>query len=120
MATGRRPHMSIRGPAGLQVAIWKNAGKYGDYFTHTLTRSFKRDGSTEYEHTSSLRTKDLPLAAVLLNRAFELVAIEESGNLNKPVHVDQASEANADAGQAEADPFSSGNPEPQEKDNIAF
>ena len=62
---------------GVQVAIWENESKEGTRFsTVTLSRAYK-DKKDEWKNTGSLRTSDLPKAALGLQKAYEHLTLKE-------------------------------------------
>ena len=62
---------------GIQIAIWENESKEGAKFnTVTLARVYK-DKKDEWKNTGSLRTNDLPKAALGLQKAYEFLAVKE-------------------------------------------
>ena len=79
-STPNRPAQKFR--AGPIVAtIWSNEGtaRNGEttsYFTISLDRTYKdKDGA--WQHTSSLRLHDLPRAQLVLQKAYEWLALAE-------------------------------------------
>ncbi len=60
----------------IRVAIWLNKGKERDYYTITISRSFK-NASDEWQNTDSLRVSDIPKTIMLLMKAYEELAINE-------------------------------------------
>lgn len=102
------PCYKFKGPGGLSLAVWKHAGKYGDYFSFTFSRAFQREGSTEWEYANDLRPRDLLPAQQLLGAAFRKLSIEESGNLLKPAPEASTEEAsNDETAPGAPDPFTS-------------
>lgn len=99
------PCYKFKGPGGLSLAVWKHAGKFGDYFTFTFSRAYQREGSTEWEYATDLRQKDLLSAKELLSRAFCKLYVEESGNLLKPAPAPEETAEGQDS--PEPDPFAS-------------
>ncbi len=73
------PEMKFRAGA-ICATVWKNAGitKEGqptEYRTVSFERGYKdRDG--EWKSTSSLRVNDLPRAALVLQKAYEYIALK--------------------------------------------
>jgi len=67
----------------VSATVWKNAGQKNNknfaFHTISLSRAYKdRDGS--WKNSSSLRTSDLPKAALVLGKAYEYLtmsAVEE-------------------------------------------
>ena len=53
----------------LEVAVWKNVGENGDYYTASLTRSYKQDGQWHTEKMSFFQN-ELLTAAHILERGF--------------------------------------------------
>lgn len=63
----------------ISATIWENQGKnkQGDaisYNSISFDRSYK-DANDEWQKTNSLRTSDLPRAILVLNKAYEFVAL---------------------------------------------
>lgn len=100
------PCYKFKGPGGLSLAVWKHAGKFGDYFTFTFSRAYQREGSTEWEYATDLRQRDLLSAKELLSRAFCKLYVEESGNLLKPAPAPEET-TSEEATSGEPDPFAS-------------
>ena len=60
---------------GIQVAVWENEGKEGAmYSTVTLDKRYK--SGEEWKSTKSLRLNDLPRAILVLQKAYELLALK--------------------------------------------
>ena len=74
-----QPERKFRAGA-IAATIWKNEqqGEQGPYMFHTikLERSYKdKDGS--WKTTNSFRLGDLPRAALVLNKAYEYLSLEQ-------------------------------------------
>jgi len=54
---------------GVSCDTWENDGEHSKFYTHTLQRSYKQ--GSEWKHTNSLRTQDLPKAILALQKAYE-------------------------------------------------
>jgi len=68
--------------AGAVVAtVWNNKTKEGDgeYQTVSFDRSYK-DKEGAWQRTTSLRMNDLPKAALVLQKAYEYIALAEMEN----------------------------------------
>lgn len=63
---------------GVAATIWQNNivkdGHEATYRTVSLERSYK-DKNNQWQSTSSLRVNDLPRAALVLNKAYEYIAL---------------------------------------------
>ncbi|MFH1916305.1 MAG: hypothetical protein ABIJ21_03505 [Nanoarchaeota archaeon] len=68
----------IRATVWLNTAIDKE-GKELQYRTVSFERSYK-DKNNAWQTTHSLRTNDLPKASLVLNKAFEYLALAEQGS----------------------------------------
>ena len=71
-------HQFKAGP--ISAAIWANDAKKADgemstFYTITLNRVYK--DKDDWKHTNSLRTNDLPRAQLVLQKAFEWLALAE-------------------------------------------
>lgn len=69
--------------AGAIIAtVWSNQTKdgEGEYKTVSLERSYK-DKEGIWKYTSSLRTADLPRASLVLQKAFEYLALSEGAEV---------------------------------------
>ncbi|MBI4438663.1 hypothetical protein HY640_01900 [Candidatus Woesearchaeota archaeon] len=74
-AAGKRlPEKKFRAGA-VTATIWKNDTERGSYATVNMERSYK-DGDT-WKSTSSLRLNDLPKAALVLNKAYEYLLMQD-------------------------------------------
>lgn len=65
----------------ISATVWNNAGasKTGEaveYRTVVLQRSYK-DKDSNWQTTHSLRTNDLPKAALVLNKAYEYIVLRK-------------------------------------------
>lgn len=74
------PEKKFRAGA-ITATVWQNEGKGKDgkttsYRTVSFERSYK-DNNDEWQTTSSLRMNDLPKAALVLNKAYEFIALNE-------------------------------------------
>ena len=76
------PERTIRAGA-IAATVWQNIvvkdGREATYRTVSLTRSYK-DKNDQWQHTTSLRANDLPRAALVLNKAYEFVALSRMGD----------------------------------------
>jgi hypothetical protein len=64
----------------ISVTVWHNEGKNKDgeeteFQTVTLQRTYK-DKEGKWQHTSNLRTNDLPRATLLLQKAYEYIVLK--------------------------------------------
>jgi len=79
LETRNLPERKFRAGA-ICATVWKNAGISKDgqqtqYRTVSFERGYKdRDG--EWKSTSSLRVNDLPRAALVLQKAYEYIALK--------------------------------------------
>jgi hypothetical protein len=65
----------------LSVAVFSHAGKAPDHrvwFSASAQRSYKRDGSPDWERTTAFNRDDLPVVAELLNCAFRWIITAEA------------------------------------------
>ncbi len=61
---------------GIQAALWANEGKEGaSYFTVTMDKRYK--SGEQWKSTKSLRVGDLPKAILVLQKAYEHLALKE-------------------------------------------
>jgi hypothetical protein len=62
----------------VKATIWKNSTKAGDssYNTISLERLYK-DSDDKWQSTSSMRTNDIPKAALVLGKSFEWLLLEQ-------------------------------------------
>lgn len=65
------------------ATIWKNkgttaTGEETEYFTVSFERTFKDKKTGEFKKTNSLRQSDLPKATLVLNKAYEFLALKET------------------------------------------
>ncbi|MFH1072012.1 MAG: hypothetical protein V1743_01130 [Nanoarchaeota archaeon] len=75
------PEKKFRAGA-VSATIWQNQGKDSDgksvtYKTVSFERSYK-DKNNAWQTTSSLRLNDLPKASLVLDKAYEYLALTES------------------------------------------
>jgi hypothetical protein len=78
-SSGRGPERKIRSGA-ISATVWNNEqdspqGKIS-YKTVSFERSYK-DKSGQWKTTSSLRSSDIPRAVLVLNKAYEYLALGE-------------------------------------------
>lgn len=64
----------------ISATVWENQtvtknGEVATFYTVSLDRSYK-DESGEWQHTASYRVNDLPRAKLVLEKAYEWVALE--------------------------------------------
>jgi hypothetical protein len=73
----------------MSVSVWENRlerdGNTIVYHKATLSKSFKTDG---FKKTGSLNRDDLPVAAHLLQQAWEFILAEEARRKEKPAPQD--------------------------------
>jgi len=74
------PEKKFRAGA-ISATVWRNKGqnKQGEavsYNSISLERYYK-DKNGEWQNTSSMRTNDLPRAAVVLQKAFEFLVVKD-------------------------------------------
>ena len=73
----QRPVHTLR-VGRIQVAIWKNKGTTGTWFSVTSSRSYK-DEQGNWKDTDSFAPQDLPLLCRLLDQAYNhLFSLERS------------------------------------------
>ena len=71
-----KPEKRIR--SGLiTVTTWSNNSEHGSYNIIQLQRSYKDSRTNEWNSTTSLREKDLPKAALLLQKMYEQLSMRE-------------------------------------------
>lgn len=59
----------------IAATVWNNQTKDGEYKTVSFERSYKdKDGN--WKQTTTLRMSDLPKAALVLQKAYEFLALE--------------------------------------------
>jgi len=76
MSEKKRPEKKFRAGA-VTATIWKNQTEDNkEYSTVSFERSYK-DKNGEWKTTNSLRVNDLPKAAMVLNKAYEFLALNE-------------------------------------------
>lgn len=78
--SGNRPEKQFAA-GSIRATIWKNEittkeGTPSSFRTVTFERSYK-DKSGDWKTTSALRINDLPKATLVLNKAYEFMAISE-------------------------------------------
>ena len=76
--SGRTPPLKKFRAGPICATVWNNHGKEGDgeYKTVSFERSYKdKDGA--WKTTSSLRVNDLPKASLVLQKAYEFLALGE-------------------------------------------
>ena len=67
-----RPASVISGSGGLRVAIWKNKGEHGDFYSAKLERRYLGAGE-KWQSTDSMRAEDLLRAQKLLSEADDWI-----------------------------------------------
>jgi len=76
MSDKTRPAKKFRAGA-VTATIWKNRTEDDkEYSTVSFERSYK-DKNGEWKTSNSLRVNDLPKAAMVLNKAYEFLAMNE-------------------------------------------
>lgn len=60
----------------IQVAVWLNEGKGGNFYTFTISRRFK-DEKDSWQNSNSFRLSDLPKAIFALQEAYRHFALKE-------------------------------------------
>lgn len=64
----------------ISATVWKNNqekdGKEFSFETISLSRNFK-DKDGKWQNTNSMRTNDLPKAAIVLNKAYEYLTLKQ-------------------------------------------
>ena len=66
------PETTLR-DGNIKATIWKNFGDNGNFFSVTLTRTYK-DESGNYHDSNSFTGSELLRAAHLANRAYDTVS----------------------------------------------
>ena len=65
----------------ISVAVWENISKDGKTFhTVSLQRSYKSKDDAEWKKSHSLRVHDLPKAMLVLQKAYEFLALRPDPN----------------------------------------
>jgi len=78
MSEKNKPEKKFRAGA-VTATVWKNHTEEGkEYSTVSFERSYK-DKNEQWQTTNSLRVNDLPRAAMVLNKAYEFLAMKEQG-----------------------------------------
>ena len=79
--TTNLPEKKFRASA-ISATIWKNQteknGEVVEYRTVSFERSYKDNTTGEWNTTNSLRVNDIPKAVLVLQKAFEFVALKEN------------------------------------------
>ena len=79
-APSNTPQKKFRAGA-ISATVWKNhaikEGKEVEYLTISLDRNYQ-DKNGEWNSTNSLRINDLPRASLVLQKAYEYVALREA------------------------------------------
>jgi len=70
-----KPEKKFRAGA-VAATVWKNAAAEGSYRTVSFERTYK-DKQGAWKTTNSLRVNDLPKAALVLQKAYEYLAISD-------------------------------------------
>lgn len=85
---GSKPHLTINGYNGIQLAVWKNLSQRGkEYRSIKITRSFKRDENSEWENTDYFNPWDLMnIAEVCIRAAHELARKNGGPGLDAPAN----------------------------------
>jgi len=77
-----QPEKKFRAGA-ISATVWKNQtekeGKIVEYRTVSLDRNYK-DNKGVWSSTNSLRVNDLPRASLVLQKAYEYIALIEDNN----------------------------------------
>jgi hypothetical protein len=71
---GNQPEKKFRA-GGITATVWKNDSEKGSYGTVQLNRSYM-DKDNQWKTTASLRMNDLPKASLLLQKAYEYLALK--------------------------------------------
>ncbi|MBT4541026.1 hypothetical protein HOC35_05925 [Candidatus Woesearchaeota archaeon] len=78
-STGNMPVKRISAGA-ISVSIWQNSGEKDgrqyEFSSMSIDRAYK-DKEGAWQHTSQLRTADLPKAVVVLSKAYEFLILKE-------------------------------------------
>lgn len=76
---GNKPCLTLSGPNGVQLSIWKNRRDGKEWFSCKASRRFRREGADQWESTDSFGARDLLSLALLCNRAAEIIGIKQFG-----------------------------------------
>ena len=72
------PVFHIKGSGGLDLAVWKNQGEKGSFYSATVQRSYTTDNGKSWEKSDSFRAKDLLPMSEMFRQAYlkvqELIA----------------------------------------------
>lgn len=80
MPAGNKPCLTLSGPGGVQLSIWKNRNHDGkEWYSCKISRRYQRKGSDQWETTDSLGARDLPVVALLCGEAASRIGIREFG-----------------------------------------
>lgn len=75
--TGKRPEIEFSS-GSIRATIWNNEtnkdGKPINFKTVSFERSYK-DNNGDWKTTSALRVNDIPRASLVLNKAYEYIAM---------------------------------------------
>lgn len=79
------PEKKFRAGA-ISATVWRNKikkkdGTEAEVRSITFQRSYK-DKDDEWKNSSSMRTMDLPKAALVLNKAYEYIMLNSPGDLS--------------------------------------
>ena len=62
----------------IQAAVWRNNSKEGnEFFSVSLDKRYK-DAKGEWQSSSSFKPNDLPKAVLVLQKAYEFIALHDS------------------------------------------
>lgn len=70
-----KPEKTIRAGA-IEASIWLNEAENGQFRTISLSRNYK-DKEGNWKNSGTLRTNDIPKAMLVLNKAYEYLALTE-------------------------------------------
>jgi len=70
-----KPEKTIRAGA-IEASIWLNEAENGQFKTISLSRSYK-DKEGNWKNSGILRQNDIPKAMLVLNKAYEYLALAE-------------------------------------------
>ncbi|ADM09228.1 hypothetical protein PB2503_05787 [Parvularcula bermudensis HTCC2503] len=65
-----KPELTLRDGA-IKAAIWRNSGTGGDFFTTSISRTYRDEKSGEFKDTNSFTGSDLLKVSALAQEAYQ-------------------------------------------------
>lgn len=88
-AQPERPEKKFK-VGGISASVWKHTstkdGQNYDYKTVSIDRTYKDDKGA-WKHTASFRLADLPKASLVLQKAYEYLALNNDANESSPEQI---------------------------------